>query len=145
MNYTILIGQIFSLYSNTVGDGAPDVPFSSYRQAKNIKMAWWYADDLRSSLQKKNGQTCPFFDKHICRLWKKSVDISWEQWCFPDVVLVKKLHEKSFKTDTKSTMRWQTILVSLKIVLEVSRVKSVSLYLCYTLPVIEASVLCNEL
>ena len=27
MNYTILIGQIFSLYSNTVGDGAPDVPF----------------------------------------------------------------------------------------------------------------------
>ena len=29
--------------------------------------------------KKKNGQTCPFFDKHICRLWKKSVDISWEQ------------------------------------------------------------------
>ena len=28
------------LWATDVGDGAPDVPFSSYRQAKNIKMAW---------------------------------------------------------------------------------------------------------
>ena len=37
MNYTILIGQIFSLYSNTVGDGAPDVPFFVLSLSKKHK------------------------------------------------------------------------------------------------------------
>ena len=69
-------------------------------------------------------------------LRSKTVKVSGEHGSLTDICCADKLHYKSLKTDSQTAVRGETILVALKITLEIVGVKSLSLHLLYLLVVI---------